>query len=140
MSLIDRVKNIILTPKTEWPVIDREPGDVPYIFANYVAILAAIPAICGFIGMSIVGISLPGSGSIRVPVATGLLLMIVIYLSMFAIVYLVALIVDALAPTFGGRKNFDSALKVTAYSYTPFWIVGILQLIPALGSLTLLIL
>ena len=46
MSLIDRVKNIILAPKTEWPVIDCEPGDVVYIFTNYVAILAAIPAIC----------------------------------------------------------------------------------------------
>jgi hypothetical protein len=75
-----------------------------------------------------------------VPVAIGLLFAIVIYLAMFAIVYLVALIVDALAPTFGGRKNFDSALKVTAYSFTPVWIIGILQLIPALGSLTLLLL
>ena len=24
MNLVERVKNIILTPKTEWPVIDRE--------------------------------------------------------------------------------------------------------------------
>jgi hypothetical protein len=138
MSLIDRVKNIILTPKTEWPVIDREPGDVPYIFTNYVAILAAIPAICGFIGMSIVGISLPGVGTIRMPVATGLLSAIVGYLLTFAIVYVVALVVDALAPTFSGRKNFESALKVTAYSYTPSWLCGIFLLIPSLRLLTIL--
>ena|SRR5258708_700852 len=138
MSLIDRVKNIILTPKTEWPVIDREPGDVPYIFTNYVAILAAIPAICGFIGMSIVGISLPGLGTIRIPVTTGLLSAIVGYLLTFAIVYVVALVVDALAPTFSGRKNFESALKVTAYSYTPSWLCGIFLLIPSLRVLTIL--
>jgi hypothetical protein len=138
MSLIDRVKNIILTPKTEWPVIDREPGDVPYIFTNYVAILAAIPAICGFIGLSIVGISLPGAGTVRLPVATGLLSVIVGYLLTFAIVYVVALVVDALAPTFSGRKNFESALKVTAYSYTPSWLCGIFLLIPSLRLLTIL--
>ena len=138
MSLIDRVKNIILTPKTEWPVIDREPGDVVYIFTNYVAILAAIPAICGFIGLSIVGMSVPGLGTIRVPVASGLLNAIVGYLLTFAVVYIVALIVDALAPTFGGRKNFESALKVTAYSYTPSWICGIFLLIPGLRFLTIL--
>jgi hypothetical protein len=138
MSLVDRVKNIILTPKTEWPVIDREPGDVPYIFTNYVAILAAIPAVCGFVGMSIVGMSLPGLGSVRMPVATGLLNAIIGYLLTFAIVYAVALIVDALAPTFGGRKNFESALKVTAYSYTPSWIVGIFLLVPGLRFLTIL--
>jgi hypothetical protein len=138
MSLIDRVKNIILTPKTEWPVIDREPGDVPYIFTNYVAILAAIPAICGFIGLSIVGISLPGAGTVRLPVATGLLSAIVGYLLTFAIVYVVALVVDALAPTFSGRKNFESALKVTAYSYTPSWLCEIFLLIPSLRLLTIL--
>jgi hypothetical protein len=138
MSLIDRVKNIILTPKTEWPVIDREPGDVAYVFTNYVAILAAIPAVCGFIGLSIIGISLPGMGSVRMPFVSGLLNAIIGYLLSFAIVYIVALIIDALAPTFGGRKNFNSALKVTAYSYTPSWLVGIFLLIPGLRLLTIL--
>jgi hypothetical protein len=138
MSLVDRVKNVILTPKTEWPVIDREPGDVAYIFTNYVAILAAIPAICGFIGMSIVGMSVPGLGNVRMPVVSGLLNAIVSYLLTFVTVYVVALIVDALAPTFSGRKNFESALKVTAYSYTPFWICGIFLLIPGLRFLTIL--
>jgi hypothetical protein len=138
MSLTDRVKNIILTPKTEWPVIDREPGDVPYIFTNYVAILAAIPAVCGFIGLSFVGMSLPGLGTVRMPVASGLLNAIVGYLLTFVIVYVVALIVDALAPTFSGRKNFDSALKVTAYSYTPSWLCGFFLLVPGLRFLTIL--
>lgn len=138
MSLIDRVKNIILTPKTEWPVIDREPGDVPYIFTNYVAILAAIPAICGFVGLSIVGMSVPGLGSVRMPVVSGLANAIVGYLLTFVIVYVVALIVDALAPTFSGRKNFESALKVTAYSYTPSWLCGFFLLIPGLRFLTIL--
>ena len=133
MSLMDRVKNIILTPKTEWPVIDREPGDVAYVFTNYVAILAAIPAICGFIGFSIVGI-----GPFRMSVASGLLNAIVSYLLVFVIVYVVALIVDALAPTFGGNKNFESALKVTAYSYTPSWLCGIFLLIPRLSFLAIL--
>jgi hypothetical protein len=134
MSLIDRVKNIILTPKTEWPVIDREPGDVPYIFTNYVAVLAAIPAVCGFIGLSIVGMSLPGVGTVRMPMASGLLNAIVGYLLTFAIVYVVAMVVDALAPTFSGRKNFESALKVTAYSYTPSWLCGFFLLIPGATS------
>jgi len=138
MTLVDRVKHIILTPKTEWPVIGREPGDVAYLFTNYVAILAAIPAICGFIGLSIVGLSLSGMGTVRMGVATGLMNAIVGYLLSFLIIYVVALIVDALAPTFGGRKNFESALKVTVYSYTPSWLCGIFMLVPGLRFLTIL--
>jgi len=133
MNLVERVKAILMTPKTEWPVIEHEPGDAAYLFTNYVAILAAIPAICGFIGTSIVGIM-----GFHVPILTGLINAIVGYILSFVIVYVVALIVDALAPTFGGQKNFDSALKVTVYSYTPGWLVGIFLLIPALGILGIL--
>ena len=72
MTLMDRVKNIVISPKSEWPEIDREPGDTAFLFKNYVAILAAIPAICGFIGGSIVGYSIPGMGTMRMPVGAGL--------------------------------------------------------------------
>jgi hypothetical protein len=138
MTLIDRVKNIILTPKTEWPVIDRESGEVTYLFTSYVAILAAIPAICGFIGTSIIGFNVPSMGTVRLGVASGLGNAIVTYLLTFLIVYVVALIVDALAPTFSGRKDFPSALKLTVYSYTPAWISGIFLLIPGLRFLSIL--
>ena len=49
-----------------------------------------------------------------------------------------ALIVDALAPSFGGRKHFESALKLTTYSYTPAWICGFFFLIPGLRFLSVL--
>jgi Yip1 domain len=137
MNLVDRVKNILMTPKSEWPVIDTEPGDAAYLSTNYVAILAAIPAICGFIGTSIIGISI-GGATFRFPILTGIVHAIVSYILSFVIVYVVAMIVDALAPSFGGRKDMQSALKVTVYSYTPGWLVGVFLLIPALGVLGLL--
>lgn len=133
MNLVDRVKNILLTPRTEWPVIETEPGDAGYLFTNYVAILAAIPAVCSFIGIAFVGV-----GPIRIGIGTALASAIFSYVLSFVVVYIVALIADALAPTFGGRKDFPSALKLTVYSYTPAWLVGIFSLIPALGILGIL--
>jgi len=55
MALVDRVKNILLTPKTEWPVIAAETTSTADLLKGYVAPLAAIPAICGFIGGSLIG-------------------------------------------------------------------------------------
>jgi hypothetical protein len=138
MNLFERVKGILLNPRAEWAIIEREPGDMAYLFMNYVAILAAIPAICGFIGSSLIGISLPGLGTIRVPIVTGLVGAVVGYLLTFAMVYIVALLADLLAPTFQGQKNFESALKLVVYSYTPAWLVGVFLLIPSLGFLTIL--
>jgi Yip1 domain len=128
MNLVERVKGIILTPKTEWPVIAGEPGDAGYLFSNYVAILAAIPAVCGFIGSVVVG----------APIIGALFAAVIHYVLAFVSVYIVALIVNLLAPTFSSQKSFASALKVTVYSYTPSWLVGVFLLIPGLRFLTIL--
>ena len=138
MNLFERVKGILLNPRAEWSIIEREQGDMAYLFMNYVAILAAIPAVCGFIGSSLIGISLPGLGTVRVPIVTGLMGAVLGYLLTFAMVYIVAQLADLLAPTFQGQKNFESALKLVVYSYTPAWLAGVFLLIPSLGFLTLL--
>ena len=129
-QLIERVKAILLTPQTEWPVIAREPGEVSVLFTRYVAILALIPALAGFIGTSLVGR--------YVPFFSGLISAVFGYVMTFVVVYVVALIVNALAPTFDAQKNFPNALKLTVYSYTPGWLVGIFFLIPGLSFLSIL--
>ena len=128
MNLVERVKGIILSPKTEWPVIAGEPGDAAYLFSNYVAILAAIPAVCGFIGAVLIG----------APLIAALILAVVGYVLSFVGVYIVALIVNMLAPSFDSQKDFASALKLTVYSQTPMWLAGVFLLIPALGFLRIL--
>jgi hypothetical protein len=138
MNVVERAKAIVLRPDSEWPVIEREPGDPAFLFKNYVAILALIPVIANFIGSSLFGYSLPGGASFRVPIFIGLISAIFAYILNFVVIYLVAMIVDYLAPTFGGRRDFSSALKLTVYSYTPAWLAGIFTVIPALAFLSIL--
>jgi hypothetical protein len=128
MNLVERVKGIILTPKTEWPVIAGEPGDARYLFGSYVAILAAIPAVCGFIGAVVAG----------APIFAALIGAVLRYVLAFVAAYIMALIVDLLAPTFSSQKNFANALKLTVYSYTPWWLAGVFLLIPGLRFLAIL--
>src|SRR5690606_19540543 len=73
MGLVDRAKNIIVTPRTEWSVIAAEGGTVGDIYRNYVVPLALIPAICSFVGMSVLGFSL-GADHMRVPFFSGLIM------------------------------------------------------------------
>lgn len=137
MNLIQRVQDILLRPATTWPAIEQEPGDVASIYKNYVLILAAIPAVAGFIGMTLIGVG--GFGMhIRVPFLWGLTNMVVSYGLSLAMVFVVALIVDALAPTFGGTRNQVNALKLVAYGATAGFVGGIFGLIPSLSVLGLL--
>jgi Yip1 domain len=134
-KLIARVKNILLTPKTEWPVIAAEPETLAGLYTNYILILAAIPAVVGFLKMSVIGISVPFVGMIRLGVGVGITQMIVSYVVAVGVTYLMMLIIDALAPTFGGEKNQVQALKSVAYAYTAGWIVSVLGLLGFLGTL-----
>ena len=138
-GLIGRVKNILLSPSTEWSVIAEEPSSPGAIYLGYVAPLAAIGVVATFIGTSLVGIGISFLGHYRVPIAAGLAHAILAYLLSFLSVFLIALLVDLLAPTFGGQRDALRALKVTAYSYTAGWLGGILSVIPALGIIGALI-
>lgn len=135
-KLIARVKNILLTPKTEWPVIAAEPETIAGLYKNYIVILAAIPAIVGFLKLSIIGISVPFvGGTIRLGVGIGLTQMIITYIVELGVIYLMMLIIDGLAPTFGGEKDQVQSLKSIAYAKTAGWVVSVLSLIGLLGSL-----
>ncbi len=137
-KLIERVKNICLAPKTEWPKIADEQTDTMSLFTGYAMILAAIPAVAGFIGMSVVGMSLPIIGTIRIGMFDGLVQMIMGYVLGLGMIFVLSLIIDALSTTFDGQKNPIAALKLAVYAYTPIWLFGILMLIPVLSVLTLL--
>ena len=121
MSLIARVKNILLSPDSEWPVIAAERSNTSSLFARYVAILALIPTIARFVGDSIIGVSV-SAGTFRVPLPVGLTGMAVGYIFEFVAVYAVGLVVNALAPSFRAQRNFQNALKLSVYSFTPAWL------------------
>jgi hypothetical protein len=137
-SLVDRAKNIIMRPKLEWPVIDAEPSTIGGIYASYVAILAAIPPIASAVGQLIFGYRF--FGIVYRPSPAHVITQAVIqYLLSLAMVYVMALIIEALAPSFGGTKDRLSAFKVAAYSGTAAWLAGIITIIPNLAFLAALL-
>lgn len=123
MNLIERIKNILLQPKSEWPKIAEETATPQSIYLGYVVILAAI----GPLALLIL------SGGL------GIVAAIAHYVIALVVTFLLALIVDALATTFGGEKNFTQSLKLIAYSYTAAWIAGVFFLIPVLGGVIVLL-
>jgi hypothetical protein len=138
VGLVDRAKNICITPKTEWPVIAAEQSTAAGLMTGYVAPLALIGPVAGFIGGSVIGHTLPFVGTYRTPMMMGIALAIFIFVMAFVGTFILSLIINALATSFGGEKNSGQALKVAVYSYTPAWIAGVLHAIPFLGILAIL--
>jgi len=136
-SPVDRAKNIIAKPKAEWAVIEAEPSTIGDIYKRYVVILAAIPAVAMAVGLLLFGINLI---FVTIRPSAGYILSNAIVQYVLALVgcYVLALIIEALAPTFGGVKNRTQAFKLAAYSYTPAWVSGIVLLMPSLAILVMI--
>jgi hypothetical protein len=127
-GLIARIQNILMKPATEWDVIDREPATVAGLFTGYACILAAIPAVAVLIQLSLFGHN---------PIL-GAVIAILSYVSSLLGVFILAFIIDALAPSFGAQKSMVQATKLVVYSYTASWVAGILNIVPILGILAAL--
>lgn len=135
-GLFDRARDILMKPAAEWQVIDAEPATVGSIFVPYALILAAIGPIAGLIGGQVFGFS-AGLFSWTPPLGGAIAYAAITYVLSLAGVFVLALIIDALAPNFGGTKNQVNAVKVAVYSWTAAWVAGIFGLIPALAFLAL---
>lgn len=132
-ALVARVKGILLHPKSEWLKIDGEFATTKSLFTRYAMILAAIGPVCSLLGgqlMPIMGVKLSIVGAIVVALVS--------YGMSLLGVFLLGLIINALAPNFAGTANKVQAMKLAVYSWTAAWLAGVFGLIPMLGILAIL--
>jgi hypothetical protein len=134
-KIIQRARAVLVTPRTEWPVIAAEPTTVQDLYREYIMILAAIPPVAQFVKVCILGYAWHGFRVYRLGMGPGLTAAIVQYVASLAAVYLLAIIVEALAANFGGQPNRLQALKLVGYSYTASWIAGAALILPGLAGL-----
>ena len=133
MNLIERVKNIITTPKTEWDEVLKEEDTMSKTITTYVVPLALVAAAAAFIGYGFVGVSYWGFRTVGIN--WGINYAVISFLSSVIGVVLTAFVVDMLAPSFGSEKNINRATQLVAFAYTPAWLGGILMVMPSLGMI-----
>ena len=136
--LIQRVRELLGSPRTQWPVIASEPVTIAELYRDPVAVLAAIGPVCTFLKASLIGYGWHGFRIYRLGIGTGLAAAIVSYAVTLVAIYLLAVIIDALAPSFGGLQNRVQALKTAAWSCTGIWLAGFGHLLPSFSVLVTL--
>jgi hypothetical protein len=131
-GLVDRVQEILLRPKSEWAIIATEPATTRGLFVGYVCVLAAVPAVCALIGGQIFGYNLLLM-HIHPTLVYSITSAVVGYVLSLAATFVLAFVIESLAPSFGGEKIRVQAMKVAAYSGTAGWVAGILSFYPGLA-------
>ena len=121
MNLIDRVKNLLITPKIEWLVIKTENASVREMLTTYVLPISLIPAAIALL-----------SGLIWQSIGLGLANALAAIAMAIIGFYIGTYITDALAPTFSSEKDLDRSAQLVGYSYTPNAVASILSIFPLL--------
>lgn len=135
MDLVSRVQAFVLKPKEEWAKVKGESGAFSSLFTSFAMVLAAIPAIAQFIGFGLIGRRVPFLGWLRMGISASLFRALISYAFSLVIAYVFALLINALAPTFASAPNLQNALKLAVYGLMPYWVSGVLYLIPYLDVL-----
>lgn len=141
-GVFERIKGILFSPKTEWEKIGNEKADQNKLLVGYVIPLALIPFIFTVLGYGLIGkrINLGFLGSYtykswELGLSSGLTSLIVT----IAGVFLTALVINMLATNFKAQQNYPKAFQLVAYAYTPMWIAGVFNFIPAISFLAALV-
>lgn len=137
--LLSRIKNILLQPAQEWDAIRDEKLTIADMFTTYLVIVAAVPAVAGFIGSTVVGIPASFIGTVRPNVFRALSAAAVAYACSLAGVYLAALVVDKLAPVFKSASNMTRAIKLVGFASLPVWAAGVVNILPMFSPLVVLV-
>jgi hypothetical protein len=132
-GLMARAGDMLFRPQQTWAVIAREPAEVGDLYLRSVIPLAAIPALCDFLGIFIFGGLQIASIEFRPPLAGAAVEALANYGLTLALAYALARIVEVLSGRFGGVPDRVQAFKLVAYSGTAVWVLGALALYPALG-------
>lgn len=138
MRLVERAVNIVLRPRREWLVVAAEPTAPARLFRTYVAPLAAIGPLTSIAGLTLVGITRARAGTFLVPVGSAVGHALATYLLDLAGIYVLARVIDGLAPRYASEPDGLRSLQLAAYAATPGWLAGALLVVPALGMVKLL--
>lgn len=122
MNIIERAKNILFTPKTEWQVIKTETATPQSLLTGYVLPLAIIPVVVALLNGVL-------WWSVRYGIIMAILSLVMAIVSYYISIY----VTDGFAPSFQSEKNLNKSAQLVAYSYTANAVASILGFIPGIN-------
>lgn len=131
-ALANRVGNMLLHPLSEWQAIKDESATYKDILFRYVAVLAVIPPAAAIAGRYLLDRKISNSAiqsSFGYIAFTNLLWYCMYVLN----VVIAGAVITAIITTPESRWSGVKGFKIAAYSFTPFFIVGLIAVFPKMG-------
>ncbi len=131
--LLNHVWGLFAHPEDEWKTIRKERCTVTRCYCSHVLILAAIPAIAGYIGTTQVGWAVPGGREIHtLTQQSALQIAILFYFTMLVAVLSIGAMIHWMGKTYGSKQPLSQCIVLASYTATPLFLIGAMLLYPLL--------
>ncbi|HEY6924613.1 MAG TPA: Yip1 family protein [Steroidobacteraceae bacterium] len=125
-GLFGRMKGMLFAPSAEWMLIATDVTPTARLYTSYIVPLALLDALVGFIHVT--------SGAAHVPFSGGVITALLVFAFGLLGIFLVALIINAVAPFFGAVGNRRLAAAIAVYASTPIWLATVFVPFPTLWA------
>jgi hypothetical protein len=123
--------SLLTHPERAWVRIRNEERANSSHYLGHLLLLAAIPAICLFVGTTMTGWTLVENETVRLDSGSAAQLSILLYLSSLFGVFLMGAFVRWMTRTFDARPTLNQCIGFVAYMVTPLFLAGLAGLYPS---------
>ena len=122
---------LMFSPGRAWQAIADEAPSTAKVLSLHTALLALIPAICWYIGVTQYGWDVAGE-TMRLTTQSALPMCVMFYLACVGGVLFLGFMVQWMSTTYGDKVRFSQGVALISYTATPFFLAGVLGLYPVL--------
>ena len=130
--VLSHVWGLFTHPEAEWKTIRKERCTIGRCYCSHVLLLAAIPAVAGYIGTTQVGWQIGAREVNRLTPDSALTIAILFYFTMLVAVFTVGKLIQWMGQTYGSKQGLQVSIALAAYTATPLFLIGIMLLYPVL--------
>lgn len=136
MGFLQHTLGILIHPASEWKAIRNEKNSFLQVFVSHVPLLALIPSVCAYIGVTQVGWTVGDGDPVRLTPASAASLCALTYVALLVGVYLLGEFINWMSKTYGvvdsDEKRHYEGTALAVYVSTPIMLAGVANLYPQL--------
>ena len=132
--LLHHIYGLFTHPREEWQDIEKERSDNKVLYQGYVAVLALIPVVCGYIGTVKVGWTIGNDELVRLSPDSGLILCSLSYVALLVSIFILGKLIDWIGKTYGADidEKHPRGMSLASYAMTPLFLAGAVAIYPSI--------
>lgn len=132
--LLHHIYGLFTHPREEWQDIEKERSDNKVLYQGYVAILALVPVVCGYIGTVKIGWTIGNDELVRLSPESGLILCSLSYIALLVSIFILGKLIDWIGKTYGADidEKHPRGMSLASYAMTPLFLAGAVAIYPSI--------